>query len=66
MHPDLFTEFPIEGYLNLGLHHDFKAIVEHRKILSRKTQYSNDPYCVKVYKINEVYLIMITCEVDYL
>ena len=43
--------------------HGFGAIVERRKILSRKTQSSGDPSCAHVYKINYVYLGIITCAV---
>ena len=58
-----FNEVPTEEYMNLGFQHDFEVVVEHRKSFSGKTQSSGDPSCVHVYKINEFYLIMITCVV---
>ena len=63
MQPDRFNEVPIEEDLKLGFQHGFGFVVEHWKSLSGKTQSSSDPSCVQVYKINEVYLRMITCAV---
>ena len=61
MQADRFNEVPIEENLNDGFQHDYGIVVEHRNNLSGKTQSYGDPSCMHVYKINEVYLRMITC-----
>ena len=66
MQVDRFNEVPIAENLKLGFQQSFGFVIECQKSLSRKTQFSGDPSYAQVYKINEVYLIMITCVVNSL
>ena len=63
MQVDLFNEVPTEEYLKLGFQHGLGVVVGCLKSLFGKTHSYGDPYCMQVYKINEVYLRMITCAV---
>ena len=60
MQANRFNEVPTKEYLNRGFQHIFGAVVEHQKSFSGKTQSFGDPSCAQVYKLNEVYLRLIT------